>query len=94
MASMISSTVNKHVRSIFPFKSKMFVFASRLQRKHEAPALSILYTIAQEWDIANDTLKACMVTTDSLGQKLTPYTSFATRGKSHALFAVCERTTC
>lgn len=91
---MISSAVNKHVRLIFPFKSKMFVSISRLLRKYEAPALSILYTIAQEWKLPDDMLKTCMVTTDSLMQKLMPYTSFATRRKSHGSVAVCDMTEC
>lgn len=69
--------------SIFPFKVKMFGSLSRLRRKYEAPRLSILYTVADEWDLPDSVLEECMPNTKSDEQRLVPYTNFSMQSKFH-----------
>ena len=69
--------------SIFPFKEKIVGSLSRLRRRYEAPRLSILYTVADEWDIPDVVLEECMSNTKSDEQRLVPYTDFSMQSKFH-----------
>jgi hypothetical protein len=80
---MISSTVNDNIRSIFPFKAKMFVSLSRLNRTYEAPRLSILYTIAQEWRLPKEILNACVDSAELQEQTLIAYTRLSGQSESN-----------
>ena len=86
------TSANKYIRSVFKFKSKIFVSASRFHRKQDAPALSILYTVAQEWKLPKDVRETCIVAADSPIQKLMPYTSFPMRRKLHPLLVLRKKT--
>jgi hypothetical protein len=71
------------MNSIFPFKAKMFGSLSRLRRKYEAPRLSILYTVADEWNLPDSVLEECMPNANSDEQRLVPYTNFSMPSKFH-----------
>ena len=84
---MISCTVNDDIRNLFSFKDKLFVTANRLHRKYKVLGLSVLLIVAEEWDLPEQVLSACLNPSRFQSRMFTPFTTFNHKPKG-ALFLV------